>query len=61
MQTAYSSTANTQTKVTIGVQDSYTMTVKAVTGLETGPTAVVRVQFDSNHTTRGRVELHRIT
>ena len=60
VQTAYSLTANTQTKVAIGVQDSYTMIVKAVTGLKTGHTTVVHVQFDSNLMTRGRVELHRI-
>ena len=34
VQTAYSSTANTQAKVTVGVQDSYTMIVEAVSGLK---------------------------
>ena len=48
------------TKVTVGVQDSYTMIVKAVSGLKAWHTTVARVQFDSNHTTRGRIELHRI-
>jgi len=34
--------------------------VKAVSGLKAWHTAVARVQFDSNHTTRSRIELHKI-